>query len=160
MTPLDEALAFIENSESVNYAQVSRMFKCDETTLRRRHQGKQRSMSDVTYLNKTALSKQQESDLCEYIRVLTKRGILPTLQMVKNFAEEMAKTALGKNWPYTFVKRHQNDLDCSWFDGFDSSRKHADNEGRYRHYFELVRGLFRGVDIILISIDRSKSGLI
>jgi len=110
-------------------------------------------MADATYLHKIALSKQQELDLCDYIRVLMKYGIPPTLQMVKNFVEEMAKTAFGKNWPYTFVKRYQNDLDCSWFDGFDLSRKHADNEGRYRKYFELLHGLFHGADIILRSID-------
>ena len=34
MTPIDEALTFIEKPESVNYTKVSRMFKCDEDIMR------------------------------------------------------------------------------------------------------------------------------
>jgi hypothetical protein len=89
-------------------------------------------------LYKSQLSKQQEQELIAYIHKLSSRGIPPTLTMIKNFAQDIAKVEVGRNWSYGFVKRHRNDLGCSWFDGFDIARKRADNAPRYKAYFELV----------------------
>ncbi|KJZ68706.1 hypothetical protein HIM_11907 [Hirsutella minnesotensis 3608] len=139
MAPIDEALEFLKSSDTVNYAKVARQFKCDETTLRRRHQGKQRSRQDADALYKSRLSKQQERDLVAYIRKLSSRGILPTLPMIKSFAQDIAKIEVGKDWPYSFVRRNSDELGCTWFDGFDIARKRADNPSRYRAYYELIR---------------------
>ena len=138
MEALDKALTFLESSESVNYAETAKTFGCDETTLRRRYQGKQRSRQDADFLYKSRLSKQQERDLVAYINKLTARGIPPTLPMIRNFARDIAKVDVGKNWAYTFVQRHRDELDCGWLDGFDITRKKADNASRYQAYFELV----------------------
>lgn len=128
----------LKSAESINYAEVARQFSCDETTLRRRHQGKQRSRRDADSTYKSRLSKQQELELVAYIHKLSSRGIPPTLPMIKNFAQDIAKTEVGKNWPYSFVQRYRQELGCSWFDGFDVARKRADNTSRYKAYFELV----------------------
>ncbi|KAL6410938.1 DDE superfamily endonuclease, CENP-B-like protein [Ilyonectria robusta] len=138
MAPIDEALDFLNSSESVNYAETARVFNCDETTLRRRHQGKQRSRQDANRLYKSRLSKEQERDLIAYIHKLSSRGIPPTLPMIKNFAQDIAKTEVGKNWPYSFVQRNRDELGCTWFDGLDIARKKGDNASRYRAYFELI----------------------
>lgn len=138
MAALNKALTFLESSESVNYAETARTFGCDETTLRRRHQGKQRSRQDADSSYKSRLSNQQERDLIAYINKLTDRGIPPTLPMIRNFAQDIAKVDVGKNWAYTFVRRHQNELASGWLDGFDVTRKKADNASRYKVYFELV----------------------
>ncbi|KAJ6436259.1 DDE superfamily endonuclease, CENP-B-like protein [Purpureocillium lavendulum] len=138
MTPIDEALAFLNSSDVINYAATARRFNCDETTLRRRHQGKQRSRRDADRLYKSRLSKQQERDLIAYIHKLSSRGIPPTLSMIKNFAQDIAKTEVGKDWPYRFVQRYRDELGCTSFDGLDMSRKRADNASRYKAYFELV----------------------
>ncbi|KAF5120823.1 hypothetical protein E5D57_013340 [Metarhizium anisopliae] len=47
--------------------------------------------------------------------------------MIKNFAQDIAKIEVGRNWAYGFVKRHHTDLGCTWFDGFDIARRRADN---------------------------------
>ena len=138
MTPIDEALASLKSSETVNYANTARLFNCNETTLRRRHQGKQRSRQAADRLYKSRLSKQQERDLISYIHKLSSRGIPPTLPMIKNFAQDIAKTTVGKNWSYSFVQRNRSELSCTWFDGFDIARKKADNVSRYKAYYELV----------------------
>lgn len=138
MAAIDEALKFLKSSESINYAKTARRFNCDETTLRRRHQGKQRSRRDADDLYKSRLSKQQEQELIAYIHKLSSRGIPPTLTMIKNFAQDIAKIEVGRNWAYGFVKRHHGDLGCTWFDGFDIARRRADNTPRYKAYFELV----------------------
>ena len=97
MAAIDEALKFLKSSESINYAKTARRFNCDETTLRRRHQGKQRSRRDADDLYKSRLSKQQEQELVAYIHKLSSRGIPPTLTMIKNFAQDIAKIEVGRN---------------------------------------------------------------
>ncbi|KAI8417006.1 hypothetical protein FOFC_03319 [Fusarium oxysporum] len=130
MAAIDKALEFLKTSGSINYAATAKKFKCDETTLRLRHQGKQRARRDADSLYKSRLSKQQEQDLVTYIRKLSMRGIPPTLSMIRNFAQDIAKIEVGKNWPYSFVQRHRNEIDCTWFDGFDIARRRADNAFR------------------------------
>jgi len=147
MDTLNEALLYLASAGVVNYAAAARQFGCNETTLRRRHQGKQRARRDADYDYKTALTQQQERDLVTYIQNLTNRGIPPTLPMVRNFAQDIAKVELGSTWSYNFVNRHRDELDCSWFDGFDIARKKADNSARYRRYFELVSGPEKGVGV-------------
>ena len=85
MAAIDKALEFLKTSGSINYAATAKKFECDETTLRRRHQGKQRARRDADSLYKSRLSKQQEQDLVTYIRKLSLRGIPPTLSMIRNF---------------------------------------------------------------------------
>ncbi|KAF6518247.1 hypothetical protein HZS61_002325 [Fusarium oxysporum f. sp. conglutinans] len=91
MAAIDKALEFLKTSGSINYAATAKKFECDETTLRRRHQGKQRARRDADSLYKSRLSKQQEQDLVTYIRKLSLRGIPPTLSMIRNFAQDIAK---------------------------------------------------------------------
>ncbi|KAL5585824.1 hypothetical protein FOVSG1_013516 [Fusarium oxysporum f. sp. vasinfectum] len=148
MAALDKALEFLKTSGSINYAATAKKFECDETTLRRRHQGKQRARRDADTLYKSRLSKQQEQDLVTYIRKPSLRGIPPTLSMIRNFAQDIAKIEVGKNWPYSFVQRHRNEIDCTWFDGFDIARKRADNASRYRAYFDLIREKIDKYDIL------------
>ncbi|KID97311.1 DDE superfamily endonuclease, CENP-B-like protein, partial [Metarhizium majus ARSEF 297] len=150
MAPIDEALAFLKSSESFNYAETARRFNCDETTLRRRHQGKQRSRRDADRLYKSRLSKQQERDLIAYIHKLSSRGIPPTLPMIKNFAQDIAKIKVGKDWPYSFVRRNHIELGCTWFDGLDIARKRADNTSRYKAYFELIRAKIEKYNILAL----------
>jgi len=138
MEGLDAALASLRLSKSINYAETAREYKCDETTLRRRHQGKQRSRQDADFMYKSYLSKQQEKDLVAYINKLTARGLPPTIPMVKNFGEDLAKRDVGKNWAYEFVQRHKEVITCDWLKGEDLSRKRADNSQRYKVYFERV----------------------
>ncbi|KAL5610690.1 hypothetical protein FOBRF1_006807 [Fusarium oxysporum] len=148
MAAIDKALEFLKTSGSINYAATAKKFECDETTLRRRHQGKQRARRDADTLYKSRLSKQQQQDLVTYIRKLSLRGIPPTLSMIRNFAQDIAKIEVGKNWPYSFVQRHRNEIDCTWFDGFDIARSRADNASRYRAYFDLIREKIDKYDIL------------
>ncbi|XP_044724308.1 DDE superfamily endonuclease domain-containing protein [Hirsutella rhossiliensis] len=56
----------------------------------------------------------------------------------QSFAQDIAKIEVGKDWPYSFVRRNSDELGCTWFDGFDIARKRADNASRYRAYYELI----------------------
>jgi len=138
MESLKAGLASLQLSETVNYRATAGEYKCVETTLRRRHQGKQRSRQDADFTYKSHLSKQQEKDLVAYINRLTGRGLPPTLPMVKNFAEDIAKKEIGKNWAYDFVQRHKDQITYDWLKGEDLCRKKVDNSSQYQAYFELV----------------------
>jgi len=142
MEALDAALASLELSDSINYAQTAREYGVDDTTLRRRHQGKQVSRHKAAFESKSLLTDVQEQVLLSHIKRLTERGIPPTPQMVRNFAEEIGKERPGKNWVYKFVKRHAKELDSRYLKGFDFCRKRADRLKSYQAWFQLVSELY------------------
>ena len=88
MEAIEAALASLELSDSVNYAQTAREYGVSDTTLRRRHQGKQVSRHKAAFGSKSLLTDAQEQVLISHIKRLSERGIPPTPQMVRNFAAE------------------------------------------------------------------------
>jgi hypothetical protein len=46
--------------------------------------------------------------------------------------------APGINWPAKFLKRHQDEIDSRYLQGFDLAQKKADSYYAYQLYFELV----------------------
>src|SRR5271154_2642219 len=105
MGDIEAALAALSLPESLNYAQTSREFGVDRTTLTRRFKGKHVSRQDARFHSQSLRTK-QEKDLVSYINRLAGRGLPPTIPMVRNFAFEMSKTMPEKNWVYKFVQRH------------------------------------------------------
>ena len=138
MAALKAALADLKSSESINYAATAAEHGCDETTLRRRHQGKQVSRQDAAFECRSLLSKQQERDLISYINKLTARGLPPITLMVWNFAQDLAKKPPSKNWVYKFIRRCSNELASGWLRSVDINRKKTDNIHRYKFYFKLI----------------------
>jgi hypothetical protein len=142
MEALEAALASLELSDSVNYAQTAREYGVDPTTLRRRHKGKQVSRHQAAFESKSLLTEAQERVLISHIKRLSERGIPPTPQMVRNFVVEIGKERPGKNWVYEFNKRHANELDSKYLKGFDFKRKRADRLESYQAWFQLVSRLY------------------
>ena len=138
MKDIDAALAALKLSDRPNYTATAKKFKCDPTTLARRHKGVQLPRAEAALQHQNLLSKQQEKDLISYINKLTVRGCPPTPAMVRNFAHDISKKWPGKNWVCNFRKRHSDDLLSKYLKGFDLSRKKADNYDRYKDYFDLV----------------------
>jgi hypothetical protein len=141
MAGLEAALEALKLSDSINYAATADEYKCSETTLRRRHQGKQVSRHDAAFEHHSLLSKEQEKVLINYINKLTAYGIPPTIPMVRTWCSKLAKKWPGKNWVYDFRKRHNIMLDSRWLKGMDVERKKADNLQDYEEYFQLVSTL-------------------
>jgi hypothetical protein len=93
MDPILDAIAAInahEAGDKPSYRQTAKKFGVDRTTLARRHQGKTRSHAGEAQ-QRILLSPQQEKQLVGYIGGLTKRGLLPTREMIRNFASVVAK---------------------------------------------------------------------
>jgi transposase-like protein len=60
MEALEAALASLELSDSVNYAQTAREYGVDPTTLRRRHKGKQVSRHQAAFESKSPSSTEKD----------------------------------------------------------------------------------------------------
>jgi hypothetical protein len=88
MDLIDEAIAAVESrksGEKIVYQNYADDFGVNRRMLARRHQGSQ-SLQATQYFNQTKLTPQQEEELVQYIRDLTKHGLPPTQAIIQNFA--------------------------------------------------------------------------
>lgn len=76
------------------------------TTLMRQFTGKTVSNHEATTEHRQALNIAQEKVLVGHIQRLVTRGTPPTPVLVRNFAEEIHRSRLGKNWTTQFIQRH------------------------------------------------------
>ena len=58
--------------------------------------------------------------------------------MIRNFAQEIIKKKVGKEWVNRFLKRHPIDLVSKWTAGLDHERTRADSAFKYTLHFELL----------------------
>ncbi|KAF7572881.1 hypothetical protein PtrM4_077860 [Pyrenophora tritici-repentis] len=116
MDPIDAALAALESlklRESPNYTQG--------------------------YVEQRHLNAAQELQLIQYIDGLSKRGLPPTREMIRNFASNIARKYVGKCWADRFIEQHKLDLLSRWTSGKDSNRHKADSSAKYRLYVDLLQ---------------------
>ena len=90
-----------------NYSTTANTFKVNRSTLSRRHQRIQSSRTESRAEHCQRL-KPEEEQLIDFINKLTDRSMPPTSQIVKNVAEELAGSPVGKNWVGQFVLRHKD----------------------------------------------------
>jgi Tc5 transposase-like DNA-binding protein len=141
MTPIEAALAAIKSrnlGDSPNYTKIAEEFGVVRSTLARRHKAISTTLK-VKGLNQQKLSPQQEIELVRYIEKLTKRGLPPTRQMIKNFASCIVKSSVSTWWVDQFIRRHSASLISKWATGIDRNRHKADSESKYKLYFELLQ---------------------
>jgi hypothetical protein len=75
------AIELLEPGEKLVYAQIAREYNVEPTTLAHRHKGASTSCS-LNAQNCQALHPQQELELLDYIKSLTKQGLPPTRAMI------------------------------------------------------------------------------
>ena len=141
MSPIEAALAAIESlrpEEKLIYAQVARKYGVEPTTLARWHKGVSTSRATRDE-NQRALHPQQEAELLQYIKRLTRQGLLPTRAMIRNFASQIAKRELRVNWVDRFVQRYPDELISKWTTGIYNCHK-TDSGRKYSLNFDLLRG--------------------
>jgi hypothetical protein len=112
MAPIDDAVAAIELLEPgqhFTYRAIARQFGVSHATLSRRHKGSQcpRKVKDH---DQQLLSPQQEHELVEYITGLTKRGLPPMREMIRNFASQIASKSASDAWVTRFMSRNHEHL--------------------------------------------------
>jgi hypothetical protein len=149
MEPIQEAINEIESrapGASFSYRQISKKYGVDRTTLSRRHQGIRRSNA-AAHEQQQLLNPQQEEELVRYIEKCTRRGLPPTREMVKNFAETIAKREPSDSWVTRFLHRQNNDLLTKWTTNIDRNRHQADSYSKYRLYFDLLHSKMREYNV-------------
>jgi hypothetical protein len=108
-----EAMEREEEGEEIGYVGVAKKYGIDESTLRRRHQGKCTMRAEAAHMRQK-LNPKQEEELCKYINTSTERALPPTRMMVASFASHICKKEARVNWVSRFLKRHQDKLSPKW----------------------------------------------
>jgi hypothetical protein len=103
---IESALAEMNTELNPNKSAIARKWNVDRINLKKRFLGQ--TTSRATYLSerRQCLTNEQEERLVDQINRLRDRGMPPTSQIVKNFAKEVIRRLVGKNWTSQFVKRH------------------------------------------------------
>ena len=141
MAPIEAALAAIESlgpGEQFSYRQIAKDYCCSRATLARRHQGLSASRATQAQ-NQQTLHLQQEVELLQYIKQLTRRGLPLIRAMMRDFASQLVRREVGVHWVDHFVQRHPDELISKWTTGIDNSRHKADSGRKYSLYFSLLR---------------------
>ena len=84
------------------------------------------------------LHPRDEAELVEYIRGLTERHLMPTRQMIINFATPLCDWEPSDSWVTRFLHRHHDTLLTAWSTPMESVRHKADSSEKYNQYFTLL----------------------
>jgi len=135
---MTSALADLESQERINFAATARKWRVERTTLAKRFRGEIGTNQEANSYVRQKLTNAQEEVLIAHLNRLTDRGLPPTPQIVRNIAEEVAKTKLGVHWVTRFYQRHHNRLTSIYLRVIDHKRKVADNSQYFQEFFNLV----------------------
>jgi hypothetical protein len=98
-----------EPGEGFTYTEIAKKYGVSRVTLARRHKGKQATRA-AAGVNRMKLSPEEELELVDYIKILTKRSIAPTREMIQNFASGIAGEPVGEGWVTRFIYRNHDHL--------------------------------------------------
>ena len=132
------ALDDLTKQKVPNLLATSKKYEVNRTTLTRQFNGTQMSRADFLSESIQCLSRDQEKVVLGFINKLTDRNCMPTSQIVKNVAEEVAGQPVGKNWVGRFVRRYQDQLHAGFLRTIDSARVKSDNIDLYKQFYEQV----------------------
>ena len=135
---IEAALADLESQEVPNYSTTAKKHGVVRTTLMRQFTGKTLSNYEANTEYRQALNIAQEKVLLGHIQRLVTRDTPPTPMLVRNFAEEIHGSRLGKNWITRFIQSHLVHLKTLYLRNIDNLRKKAEYAPYFRLFYELV----------------------
>jgi hypothetical protein len=94
---MEAALAEMNAALVPNASAIAKKYGLERTTLKKRFLGQTTSRATYFSERRQCLTTVQEYQLVDQINRLTDRGMPPTSQIVKNFAEEIIGRPVGKN---------------------------------------------------------------
>lgn len=100
-------------------------------------------------LDQKKFTPQQEDELVLYMEDLTRRGLPPTRNMVRNFASTIAHERVSESWVTRFYYRYEHNLILKWRTSMDTVRNTAESYYRYELYFDYPYGKIKEYDILL-----------
>lgn len=132
------ALADLELQAILNYIATAKKHGVVCTTLMRRYTGKKVSNHEATMEHRQALNETQEDVFLGQIQRLVTRDTSPTPAIVRNFAEKMFKSRLGRCWTTQFIHCHEIYLKIMYLRNIDSLRKKSEYAPYFRLFYDLV----------------------
>ena len=143
---IELAIADLKRQDKPNIMGTAKKYGLNESTLRRRYKGQNLSHRAATSEYRQRLTFTQEEVLIGQINRLTDRGLPPTSQIVKNLAEEMIGSPIGKNWTGQFVKRYKSRLQSLYLRNIDKDRTNAEYAPMFKQFYDLVTVLSLFID--------------
>ena len=135
-----EALKEIDSlrpGEHFSYWGLAKKHGCSRTTLTRLHKG-QATPQEEAINSQRLLHPRDEAELIQYIRGLTERHLMPTRQMIINFAAPLCRWEPSDSWVTRLLNRNQDHLITAWTAPMETNRHDADSGDKYCLYFQLL----------------------
>ena len=136
---IEAAITDLHSQVKPNIAATAKKYDIARKTLSDRFHGKSTTIEEINSYVRQQLTQAQEEALITYVNKLNDRGFPPTPQILKNIAESIGQTHLGRNWVARFCKRHYTRLASVYLRTIDHKRKIVDNSHYFQHFFDLVR---------------------
>ena len=114
LTQMKAVIVYLNRQKSVSYAEVTKIYGLDPSTLTHRHKGITVSRTEATSTFRQCLNNTEEDTFLSYIDSLTDRYILPIIKIIKNLTKEIVRGPIRKNWTARFIQRHFNYI-CSLY---------------------------------------------
>ncbi len=141
--PIDLAIEDCFKQLQPNFSAIARKYGVHRTTLQRRYEGSQLSRRQARELTHNRLTLVQEEVLIGFINDFTEKRMPPTSQIVKNVAEEIAGSKVGKNWVGQFTQRHKDRLHAAYLASIDSNRVKAEYLLVLKRFYDQVCNLYQ-----------------
>jgi|HubBroStandDraft_4_1064222.scaffolds.fasta_scaffold52977_2 hypothetical protein len=135
---IEAAIDDLESQDVPKYRPTANKYNINHTTLRRRYLGIQLSRATANSEFRQRLTIAQEDVLIKHINDFTDRGLPPTVQIVKNLAEEILHDTVGKNWVSDFVRRKKDRIRSLYLRNIDSLRIKADYAPIFKQFYDQV----------------------
>jgi Tc5 transposase DNA-binding domain len=135
---IEAAIDDLESQDVPKYRPTANKYNINHTTLRRRYLGIQLSRATANSEFRQRLTIAQEDVLIKHINDFTDRGLPPTVQIVKNLAEEILHDTVGKNWVGDFVRRKKDRIRSLYLRNIDSLRIKADYAPIFKQFYDQV----------------------
>ena len=137
-TRMELALTDLSIQDEPMYRATAKKYSINYTTLMCRFKGEQVSRAIANAEIRQHLSLEQEETLIKHINKLSDKGLPPTSHIVKNLAEEIIGSKIGKNWVGDFVKWYKDRLKSIYLRNMDGIWVKAEYALVFKYFYDLV----------------------
>jgi hypothetical protein len=140
-TRIELAITDLNRENALAIAVIATRYGLQCSTLSRRWHGITSSRAEATSEYYQWLIIAQEEVLIDQINKLIVRKIPLTTQIVRNMAEEIIESPVGKNWTSQFVKWYKDRLTSLYLRNIDNMCAKSEYPPMFVLFYKLVRAI-------------------
>jgi hypothetical protein len=129
----------------ISLRQAARTYNVPSSTLTSRAKGVLPRRQ--SHQHELKLTEAHESVLEQWCKVMGRRGVPITYQMLRDHASDISGQDVGATWPKRFMMRHPG-LKIKYTTGLEQSRARSLNPNAVRDYFDLLTEILAEYNII------------